>query len=530
MIDITRLNDPKYRQGVIDKGASEKDIDDCLNMHETIRNIRFDIENLRVEKKVLSNQTHNTEQNTPNENTLSIARKHRKDIQDATAKLNETLEAFNKLVVTLPNPPLVGVPIGPEEDFELVEIFGNPSSIEPQFTHYEVGSVNGFFNSRAAANTSGPRFTYVMGDAALLQFALAQFAIAKLIMRGFIMVDPPLLVKEKAMYDAGFFPAEPEQVYSIEKDSLYLLGTSEISLSQIQAGAKINELDLPLRYFAYTHCFRREAGTAGRDTRGIFRQHQFPKIEMFSIAHPESSADEHNYLMELEREIFSELDLTFRIINSATGDLSPAAAKKYDMEAWFPSEEKFRELTSCSNYTDYAARRSNIRVIQSDGSKVLVHTLNGTALAIGRTMSAIFEQFQTTNGTVKIPAPLLPYMMGKTEIGIAMSRDGKSNAVSVVLTKNEFFTTEFKGIELENIEAADKKKFKIEYGVKIKSITSENLKQYTDELKGNIILSIDNVKATDVETVSKLLNKKEENQTVRIEMINKNGEIMRVII
>jgi seryl-tRNA synthetase len=258
-----------------------------------------------------------------------------------------------------------------------------------------------------AARTSGSRFTYLHGDLVRLHLALVQYSLAKLSGQGFLPTMPPVLVREQALVGTGFFPADREQVYSLDpaRDDLFLVGTSEVSLAALHMGEILDEESLPLRYVGVSSCFRREAGAAGRDTRGIFRTHQFDKVEMFSFCHPDRSWEEHELLLSLEREIADELGLHYRVVNVAVGDLGGSAAKKYDIEAWLPGQGRYRELTSCSNTTDYQARRLECRMRTERGPRVL-HTLNGTAVTSSRTLIAILETHQRADGSVAVPAVL----------------------------------------------------------------------------------------------------------------------------
>jgi seryl-tRNA synthetase len=225
---------------------------------------------------------------------------------------------------------------------------------------------------------------------------------------GFTPVVPPVLVREEALYGTGFFPADREQVYALADDDLFLVGTSEVSLAAMRADEIFDADELPLRYIGFSTCFRREAGTYGKDTRGIFRVHQFDKLEMFSFVHPDRSQEEHDFLLAREEELVQALELPYRVVNVAVGDLGSSAAKKYDIEAWFPGQGRYREITSTSNTTDYQARRLRIRFRGESGNE-LVHTLNGTATAIGRTLIAIIENHQQPDGTIAVPAALQPY-------------------------------------------------------------------------------------------------------------------------
>ncbi len=257
------------------------------------------------------------------------------------------------------------------------------------------------------ARLSGSRFAYLRGDLVFLELALVQWTLAKLRGHGFEPVIPPVLVREEALYGTGFLPDTEQQIYHLPADDLYLAGTSEVALASMHAGEVLDAAELPLRYAGFSPCFRREAGTAGRDTRGIFRVHQFDKVEMFSFVHPEESAAEHDRLLAIEEEILSELGLPYRVVNIAVDDLGASAAKKWDCEAWLPGQAQYRELTSTSNTTDFQARRLNVRFRPEAGGKpVTLHTLNGTAVAVGRTIIALLENGQQADGSVVLPEAL----------------------------------------------------------------------------------------------------------------------------
>ena len=253
-----------------------------------------------------------------------------------------------------------------------------------------------------AAKLSGARFAYLKGDLVMVELALVRFALEKLRGHGFEPVIPPVLVRERALYGTGFLPDTEQQIYRLAEDELYLVGTSEVALASLHDEEILPAERLPLRYAGFSPCFRREAGAAGKDTRGIFRVHQFDKVEMFSFVEPDASTEEHERILAIEEEILSELDLPYRVVNIAVNDLGNSAAKKYDCEAWLPSQGRYRELTSCSNTTDYQARRLNIR-LRRDKRVQTLHTLNGTAVAVGRTIIALLENGQREDGTVALP-------------------------------------------------------------------------------------------------------------------------------
>jgi seryl-tRNA synthetase len=276
--------------------------------------------------------------------------------------------------------------------------------------HLEIGTELGLIDMETAARVSGSRFAYLLGDLVMVELALVRFAIELVRAEGHEPVIPPVLVREEALEGTGFLPGDRDQIYEIPKDELFLAGTSEVPLAGLHADQILDAADLPLRYCAFSTCFRREAGAAGRDTRGIFRVHQFDKVEMYSFVEPSRSRDEHERLLGLEERILTELEIPYRVVNVAAGDLGAPAAKKYDCEGWIPSQGRYRELTSCSNTTDYQARRLGCRYRAADGeSPQAVHTLNGTAVAVGRTIIALIENRQERDGSFTLPKTLHRY-------------------------------------------------------------------------------------------------------------------------
>jgi seryl-tRNA synthetase len=260
------------------------------------------------------------------------------------------------------------------------------------------------------ARLSGSRFAYLRGDLVMLEFALVRYALEKVRGFGFEPVVPPVLVRERALYGTGFLPDTEQQIYHLPEDDLYLVGTSEVALASLHDDEILAEADLPARYAGFSTCFRREAGAAGKDTRGVFRVHQFDKVEMFSFVRPADGAEEHERLLSIEESILAELGIPYRVVNIAVNDLGASAAKKYDCEAWLPGQERYRELTSTSNTTDYQARRLGIRYRPADGGRPEhVHTLNGTAVAVGRTIIALLENGQREDGSVALPEALVGY-------------------------------------------------------------------------------------------------------------------------
>jgi seryl-tRNA synthetase len=325
-----------------------------------------------------------------------------KDLSEAASSAKQTLDA---LVSRLPNLPDPSAADGPE-DQEIRKV-GEPPSFpfEPR-DHLELAGE--MIDMDRAANLSGARFAYLKGDLVMVELALVTWVLQKLRGRGFEPVIPPVLVRERALYGTGFLPDTEQQLYSLPDDELFLVGTSEVALASLHDGEVLEAERLPLRYAGFSPCFRREAGAAGKDTRGIFRVHQFDKVEMFSFVAPEQAAQEHERILAIEEEILAELQLPYRVVNIAVNDLGSSAAKKYDCEAWLPSQGRYRELTSCSNTTDYQARRLNIR-LRKDKRTLTPATLNGTAVAVGRTLVALLENGQQADGSVALPEVLLTF-------------------------------------------------------------------------------------------------------------------------
>jgi len=415
VIDLRRLRDDEsYRHGVLVKGVDATTVDQVLKLDESYRSARTETEALRAESNTASKEIGRA---APEERDARIAAAGELKVQ--LTELEDTLSTLeaelNEAALALPNPAHESVPVGDEEDFRVERIIGDAPPA-PTFSHGELGEHLGIVDTKRAVRMSGSRFAYILGDAVRLQFGLVQYALNKATAHGFVPVVTPVLVREEMMELAGFFPTDRNQVYAVEADELYLIGTSEVALAGMHREERVDETDLPIRYAGYSSCFRREAGTYGKDTSGLFRVHQFDKVEMFSYTHPDRSWDELELLRELQEEIVGGLELPYRVITVASGDLGAPAAKKYDLEVWLPSEQRYREVTSCSNYTDFSARRMNTRMKTGAGN-LLVHTLNGTACAIGRTLLYILENHQRSDGTVVVPEVLRPYCGGLEAIG-----------------------------------------------------------------------------------------------------------------
>jgi len=333
---------------------------------------------------------------------MRVVASRAKALEQEVAEVEQGLQAA---LAPLPNLPDPTAARGPED--ELVREVGEVPLLD--FTprdHLELAGER--IDMDRAAKLSGSRFAYLKGDLVMLELALVRWVLEKLRAGGFEPVIPPVLVRERALYGTGFLPDTEQQIYSLPEDELFLVGTSEVALASLHEGEILDSERLPLRYAGFSPCFRREAGAAGKDTRGIFRVHQFDKVEMFSFVEPEDSQAEHERILAMEEQILAELGLPYRVVNIAVNDLGNSAAKKFDCEAWIPSQERYRELTSCSNTTDYQARRLNIRVRREKRTQTL-HTLNGTAVAVGRTIVALLENGQRADGSVELPACLQPY-------------------------------------------------------------------------------------------------------------------------
>ena len=381
MIDLKAArNDPDaFRAALARKGAARQ-FDALLAADERWRELVPRVDELRSKQKIQGRPT--PEQVEELKQVKDELRRVEEQLATAEAERDKALEQ-------VPNPPHASAPDGEtEEDAEELRRVGEiPLIVEPK-DHMELGR----FDMDRAARLSGSRFGYLIGDTALLAMAVYRYAIDRVTGAGFIPMIPPVLVREEAMYGTGFFPTELSNIYAIESDGLYLTGTSEVALAGLHMGEILEAEELPLRYTAFSTNFRREAGAAGKDTRGMFRVHQFNKVEMFVFTRPEESWAEHDRMLALEESMLQEVGLPYRVVNVAVGDLGAPAAKKYDCEAWFPSQQRYREVTSCSNTTDYQARRLGIRYRTEHGLEY-VHTLNGTAVT-DRSVLAILENFQ----------------------------------------------------------------------------------------------------------------------------------------
>lgn len=381
MIDLraARANPDAFRAALARKGAADA-FDELLAADARWRELVPRVDDLRSRQKV---------DGRPTPDQIEALKHVKEELRRAEEELAAAESARDEALQRVPNPPHDSAPEGEtEEDAQELRRWGDPPALDDAREHTEVGR----FDMDRAARVSGARFGYLIGDTALLALALYRFAIEHLVEAGFTPVIPPVLVREEAMYGTGFFPTERTNIYAVESDGLYLTGTSEVALASLHMGEILEADELPFRYAGFSTNFRREAGAAGKDTRGMFRVHQFNKVEMFVYTRPEDSWEEHDRLVALEEEFLQRLGLPYRVVNVAAGDLGAAAAKKIDLEVWFPAQQRYREVTSCSNTTDFQARRLGIRYRGERGVEP-VHTLNGT-MVTDRGMLAILENFQ----------------------------------------------------------------------------------------------------------------------------------------
>jgi seryl-tRNA synthetase len=408
VIDLraARREPDRFRAALARRGAGAG-FDSLLDADRQWRELIERVESLRARQKRSS-------KDVPTPEEIERLKQLKTELSVAEKDLAAAARRKDELLARIPNLPHPTAADGmAEEDAEVVRTWGQVPTFgfEPR-DPLQLASPTGWIDMARGARVAGSRFAYRFGDVALTEMALYRFVLDRLMGKGFMPLLPPVLANERAMYGTGFLPTEESNLYRLEKDDLYLTGTSEVTLAGIHMEERLEEDQLPARYTAFTTNFRREAGAAGKDTRGMFRVHQFDKVEMFVYCLPEQSEDFHEQLLAHEEEIVQELGLPYRVMNISVGDLGASAAKKYDIEAWFPTQQRYREITSCSNTTDYQARRLNVR-FHRDGKSEFVHTLNGTG-ATARALLSIMENFQDEGGTVAVPGVLHSYGAPKT--------------------------------------------------------------------------------------------------------------------
>jgi seryl-tRNA synthetase len=384
-------------------------VDRLLELDARRRSLVTEVDGLRAEQKRRGKEVAQAPPERRAE-VLAGLKELAGSLDQVAARLREADAELHDLLARVPNLPDPSVPAGGEEDSVELRRVGTVRTLDFQpRDHLELGELLGAIDTARAAKVSGARFGYLTGPGAMLELALVRFAMERLASAGFVPMIPPVLVRREAMYGTGFLPTDEQQIFRTADDDLYLAGTSEVPLVSYHADEILDPGTLPRRYVGFSTCFRREAGSYGKDTRGIFRVHQFDKVEMVSFVLPEASTEEHELLLAREEEILGALEIPYRVVNIAAGDLGGSAAKKYDCEAWIPSQGTWRELTSTSNCTDYQARRIACRVREPGGNRP-VHTLNGTAIAVGRTIIALLENHQQADGSVRVPAALQSYL------------------------------------------------------------------------------------------------------------------------
>jgi seryl-tRNA synthetase len=404
VLDLRRIRDEpqEVRAALARRGEQAAGaLDAVIELDARRRALLPEIEGLRAEQNQANERIRAASDATAREREIEAMRGVAARVKQLERELAEVESRLDAALMPLPNLPDPSAAPGPEDEVE--RIVGEPPSFAfaPR-DHLELAGE--MIDMDHAARLSGSRFAYLRGALVMVELALVRWALELLGTHGFEPVIPPVLVRERALYGTGFLPDTEQQIYALPEDELFLIGTSEVPLASLHDGELIEE-GLPLRYAGFSPCFRREAGAAGRDTRGIFRVHQFDKVEMFSFVAPEDSPAEHERILAIEEEILQALGLAYRVVNIAIGELGASAATKYDCEVWLPSQERYRELTSCSNTTDYQARRLGIRYRAERGTRT-PHTLNGTAVAVGRTLVALLENGQREDGSVLLPEVL----------------------------------------------------------------------------------------------------------------------------
>ena len=430
--DFVRNNPQIVKDSQSARGENPALVDEFLKNDQLWRNLTVEVDNLRAEQKSLSKEIGNLkgqQKSTPGpevDKQLDVLTKKGTELSDnivaKTSKQEEVKKLADKAMSGISNLVHKDAPIGEEKDFKIVETIGKPRDFNTEGIkikdHVELGEELKLIDLERGAKVSGSRFYYLVGDGALLELALVNFAIDIAQNHGFTPVIPPALVKPAAMEGTGFLGQAAENVYRIEQDDMYLVGTSEVPLAAMHMDEILNNKELPIKYAGYSPCYRREAGSHGKDTRGIFRVHWFDKVEMFIFSNIEDADKIHTELLEIEKEILTKLELPFRVIDVATGDLGSSAARKFDCEAWIPSSNEYRELTSTSNCTEFQARRLKIRTRAGDKTNY-VATLNGTLLAVTRTIIALLENHQQKNGSVRIPESLRTYLKNREYLKIS---------------------------------------------------------------------------------------------------------------
>ena len=411
MLDIKFIREnPEKVQDSADKKGYRISIADLLKVDENRRELQQQVDQLREKRNLIASQMKG---DRPTPELIAEGKSIKDALVELEAKFNEVDDEYLTALNNVPNIIFDDVPEGGEEDSVEVKVWGDKKT--GAIDHLDYAVSRDWVDFERGAKVAGAKFYYLKGDLALLENAITQFALDKVIAKGLTFMTVPHMVNQRTMTGTGFAPRTSDQSdeYSLEGEDLSLIATAEISLTGYHADEIIDEDRLPLMYAGLSPCYRREAGASGKHTRGLFRVHQFNKLEMYAFALPEKSQEIHEHILAIEEEIWQELGVAYQIINIAAGDLGAPAAKKYDIQYWSPVDEIYRELTSCSNCTDFQARNLNIRVRHKDGSVEVLHTLNGTAVSLARSLVVILENYQNPDGTLTIPKVLRPYMGGR---------------------------------------------------------------------------------------------------------------------
>ncbi|OQX00666.1 serine--tRNA ligase [Candidatus Parcubacteria bacterium A4] len=413
MLDVKfiRENANKVKKACRNKGI-DIDIDQLLEIDGQRKQTLLAIEDMRAKKNIASKEIAQAKDENQREKLILEMKELDENNDNLKKKMKDLEENFYSLMRQIPNIPFDDVPIGKSsEDNDVLRKVGEPTkfSFKPR-EHFEIGEELDIIDADRGAKVAGSRFSYLKGDIVLLEFAIINFVMEKLVKKGFTPIIPPVMLREEMARGTGFIEAaDRNEAYYLQDDNMYLIATSEQAILSMHSNETFNEKDLPKRYVGFSTCFRREAGSYGKDTKGILRVHQFDKLEMFSFCHPENSRQEHEMFLAIEEEMMKELGLPYRVINICTGDLGFSAAKKYDIEAWLPGQNEYRETHSTSNCIDFQTRRLNIRYRDKEGKTAFVHAVNGTAFALGRIMITIMENYQQEDGSILIPEVLQKY-------------------------------------------------------------------------------------------------------------------------
>lgn len=417
-IDLIRNEPVKIKKAVADKQYNPKIVDEVVTLDKKYRELLAEVEKVRADKNKFAKASSSESDPARRGKNIEEGKKIKKKLQSLEPKLSQLEEELQKKLGEVPNPPLSQVPIG-KNDKENVEVrkWGEPRKFDFEVKgHLELGKALGILDFETGAKVSGSQFYYLYGDGALLELALVQYALEMLSKEGFLPVITPDLAKSRYYLGTGYLPKGDEaQTYEIKDEDLGLIATAEVTLAGKHADEVISENKLPLKYIGYSHCFRKEAGSYGQYSKGMYRVHQFTKAEMFIYCKPEDSEEMHQHILVMEEKIYQELGLPYRVLEMCTGDLGAMAARKFDIEAWMPTRKEYGEVTSTSNCTDYQARNLNVKFKGKGGKAEYLHMLNGTAIATSRTPLAILENYQQKDGSVTIPEVLRKWM-GKDKI------------------------------------------------------------------------------------------------------------------